>query len=200
MQILCLDLEGVLVPEIWIAFAEKTGVEALRRTTRDEPDYDALMRYRLDVLDENGFTLPQIQEVIATLEPLTGALDLVEQVREWGEIIVLSDTFTQFAGPLMKQLGHLTLFCHELEVEPNGKITDYRLRATDHKTKTVNALQGLNYEVIAAGDSYNDLGMLDAADHAILFRPPESLVTERPDLPVVLEYDELFAKIKALAP
>ena len=200
MQILCLDLEGVLVPEIWIAFAEKTGVKALRRTTRDEPDYDVLMRYRLDVLDEHGFTLAQIQEVIATLEPLPGALAFVEQAREWGQFVVLSDTFTQFAGPLMKQLGHPTLLCHELEVEPNGKISDYRLRASDHKTKTVRALQGLNYEVIAAGDSYNDLGMLDAADHAILFRPPESLVTERPDLPVAIEHEELLTKIKAIAP
>jgi len=199
MQILCLDLEGVLVPEIWIAFAEKTGVEALRRTTRDEPDYDALMRYRLDILNQHGFNLPQIQEVIATLEPLQGAIAFVEQAREWGELIILSDTFTQFAGPLMKQLGHPTLFCHELEVEPNGKITDYRLRASDHKTKTVQALQGLNYEVIAAGDSYNDLGMLDAADHALLFRPPESLISERTDLQVTLEHDELFAKIQAFA-
>lgn len=200
MQILCLDLEGVLVPEIWIAFAEKTGVKALRRTTRDEPDYDVLMRYRLDVLDEHGFTLAQIQEVIATLEPLPGALAFVEQAREWGQFVVLSDTFTQFAGPLMKQLGHPTLLCHELEVEPTGKISDYRLRASDHKTKTVRALQGLNYEVIAAGDSYNDLGMLDAANHAILFRPPESLVTERPDIPVVIEHEELLTKVKAIAP
>ena len=200
MQILCLDLEGVLVPEIWIAFAEKTGVEALRRTTRDEPDYDALMRYRLDILNQHGFNLPQIQEVIASLEPLQGAIAFVEQVREWGELIVLSDTFTQFAGPLMKQLGHPTLFCHELEVEPSGKITNYRLRSSDHKTKAVQALQGLNYEVIAAGDSYNDLGMLDAADHALLFRPPESLISERTDLQVTLEHDELFSKIKAFSP
>ena len=200
MQILCLDLEGVLVPEIWIAFAEKTGVEALRRTTRDEPDYDILMRYRLDILNQHGFKLPQIQDVIASLEPLQGAIAFVEQVREWGELIVLSDTFTQFAGPLMKQLGHPTLFCHELEVEPSGKITNYRLRSSDHKTKAVQALQGLNYEVIAAGDSYNDLGMLDAADHALLFRPPESLISERTDLQVTLEHDELFAKIKAFAP
>jgi phosphoserine / homoserine phosphotransferase len=200
MQILCLDLEGVLVPEIWIAFAEKTGVDALRRTTRDEPDYDVLMRYRLEALDAHGFTLPQIQEVIAKLEPLPGALAFVEQTRQWGELIILSDTFTQFAGPLIKQLGHPTLFCHELVVETEGRIADYRLRAADHKTKTVQALQGLNFEVIAAGDSYNDLGMLDAADHAILFRPPESLVHERPDIPVTREHDELFSKIKALAP
>ena len=200
MQILCLDLEGVLVPEIWIAFAEKTGVEALRRTTRDEPDYDVLMRYRLDILNQHGFKLQQLQEVIASLKPLQGAIAFVEQVREWGELIVLSDTFTQFAGPLMKQLGYPTLFCHELEVEPSGKITDYRLRSTDHKTKTVHALQSLNYEVIAAGDSYNDLGMLDAADHALLFRPPESLISERTDLQVTLEHNELFAKIKAFAP
>ena len=199
MQILCLDLEGVLVPEIWIAFAERTGVEALRRTTRDEPDYDTLMRYRLEILDQHGFTLPQIQEVIATLEPLPGALAFVERIREWGELIVLSDTFTQFAGPLMKQLGSPTLFCHELKVEEEGKISGYQLRAKDHKTKTVEALRGLNFEVIAAGDSYNDLGMLDVADHAILFRPPESLVTDRPDLPVVLDHETLSTEIKALA-
>tara|TARA_B100000959_G_scaffold106151_1_gene111972 strand:- start:462 stop:1064 length:603 start_codon:yes stop_codon:yes gene_type:complete len=199
MQIICTDLEGVLVPEIWIAFAEKTGVDALRRTTRDEPDYDVLMRYRLEILAERGFKLTQIQEVIATLEPLSGAMEFVEKARAHGELIVLSDTFTQFAGPLMKQLGNPTLFCHELEVDPDGKIVDYRLRMKDHKTKTVQALQGLHFETIAIGDSYNDLGMLDAADHAILFRPPESLVSERPDLTVARNYEELLQGIESLA-
>ncbi|SVD34181.1 uncharacterized protein METZ01_LOCUS387035, partial [marine metagenome] len=160
MQIVCLDLEGVLVPEIWIAFAEKTGVEALRRTTRDEPDYDVLMRHRLGILAEHGFTLSQIQEVIATLEPLPGSLDFLDKLRFKYELIILSDTFSQFAGPLLEQLNRPTLFCHELEVDDDDYITDYRLRIPDHKCKTVQHLQKLNFEVIAAGDSYNDLGML----------------------------------------
>lgn len=188
------------MPEIWIAFAEKTGVEALKRTTRDEPDYDVLMRFRLDILHEHGFTLPQIQEVIATLEPLPGAIEFVEKIRAQGELIVLSDTFTQFARPLMKQLGNPTLFCHELELDTDGKIIDYHLRIPDHKRKTVESLQELNFEVIAVGDSYNDLGMLKAADHSILFRPPESLATEYPDLTVTQEHEELFQEIESLAP
>lgn len=188
------------MPEIWIAFAEKTGVEALKRTTRDEPDYDVLMRFRLDVLHEHGFTLPQIQEVIATLEPLPGAIEFVEKVRTNGELIVLSDTFSQFAGPVMKQLGNPTLFCHELEVDKHGKIIDYRLRIPDHKRKTVQSLQHLNFEVIAVGDSYNDLGMLQCADHQILFRPPDSLVREHPDLAVVHNHKDLLQKIESLAP
>ena len=200
MQILCIDLEGVLVPEIWIAFAEETGVEKLKRTTRDEPDYDTLMRYRLEILNQHGFTLSQIQEVIATLAPLPGAIQFVEKVRERGELIILSDTFSQFAGPLIKQLGNPTLFCHELEVSENDKIIDYRLRIPDHKRKTVESLKRLNFEVIAAGDSYNDLGMLEAADHAILFRPPESLATEYPNLPVAHAYEEVLQKIGSFAP
>ena len=200
MQILCIDLEGVLVPEIWIAFAEETGVEKLKRTTRDEPDYETLMRYRLEILNQHGFTLSQIQEVIATLAPLPGAIQFVEKVRERGELIILSDTFTQFADPLIQQLGNPTLFCHELEVSADDKIIDYRLRIPDHKRETVESLQSLNFEVIAVGDSYNDISMLDAADHAILFRPPESLTSERTDLPIAREHDELFAKIKDLAP
>ena len=198
MQIVCLDLEGVLVPEIWIAFAEKTGVEALRRTTRDEPDYDVLMRHRLGILAENGFTLSQIQEVIATLEPLPGALDFLNKLRSKYELIILSDTFSQFAGPLLEQLGRPTLFCHELEVE-DDRITDYRLRIPDHKRKTVLLLHQLNFEVIAAGDSYNDLGMLETADHCILFRPPDSLAIEHPEFPVVREHHELLAHIEALS-
>ena len=199
MQIVCLDLEGVLVPEIWIAFAEKTGVEALRRTTRDEPDYDVLMRHRLGILAEHGFTLSQIQEVIATLEPLPGALDFLDKLRSKYELIILSDTFSQFAGPLLEQLNRPTLFCHELEVDDDDYITDYRLRIPDHKCKTVQHLQKLNFEVIAAGDSYNDLGMLKTADHCIFFRPPDSLAAEYPDVPVAREHPELLAYIKALS-
>ena len=200
MQILCIDLEGVLVPEIWIAFAEETGVEKLKRTTRDEPDYDTLMRYRLEILNQHGFTLSQIQEVIATLAPLPGAIQFVEKVREHGELIILSDTFSQFAGPLMKQLGNPTLFCHELEVSEDGKIIDYRLRIPDHKRKTVESLQELYFEVIAVGDSYNDLGMLKAADHSILFRPPESLAKEYPEPPVAQTHEELLRRIESFAP
>ena len=199
MQIVCLDLEGVLVPEIWIAFAEKTGVEALRRTTRDEPDYDVLMRHRLGILAEHGFTLSQIQEVIATLEPLPGALDFLDKLRFKYELIILSDTFSQFAGPLLEQLNRPTLFCHELEVDDDDYITDYRLRIPDHKCKTVQHLQKLNFEVIAAGDSYNDLGMLKTADHCIFFCPPESLAAEYPDVPVAREHPELLAHIEALS-
>lgn len=197
MQIVCLDLEGVLVPEIWIAFAEKTGVEALKRTTRDEPDYDVLMRYRLDILAEHGFTLSQIREVIATLEPLPGALDFLDRLRSQYEVLILSDTFAEFADPLMRQLRRPTLFCHELEVDAEDRITDYRLRIPDHKRKTVQYLRKLNFEVIAAGDSYNDLGMLKTADHCIFFRPPESLVQEYPDVPTAQEHPDLLAKIQA---
>ncbi|MFP6886597.1 MAG: bifunctional phosphoserine phosphatase/homoserine phosphotransferase ThrH [Opitutales bacterium] len=199
MQIVCLDLEGVLVPEIWIAFAEKTGVEALRRTTRDEPDYDVLMRHRLGILAEHGFTLSQIREVVATLEPLPGALDFLDKLRSKYELIILSDTFSQFAGPLLEQLNRPTLFCHELEVNDDDRITDYRLRIPDHKRKTVQHLQKLNFEVIAAGDSYNDLGMLKTADHCIFFRPPDSLAAEYPDIPVAREHPELLALIEALS-
>ncbi len=200
MQVLCIDLEGVLVPEIWVSFAKKTEVEALTRTTRDEPDYDVLMRYRLDILDEHGFTLPQIQEVIASLEPLPGAVEFIEKARSHREMIVLSDTFSQFAGPLIRQLGNPTLFCHELEVEQSGKIVDYHLRISDHKRKTVESLQGLNFEVIAIGDSYNDLGMLKAADQSILFRPPESLATEYPDLPIAQKHGELLQMMERFGP
>ena len=198
MQIVCLDLEGVLVPEIWIAFAEKTGVEALRRTTRDEPDYDVLMRHRLGILAENGFTLSQIQEVISTLEPLPGALDFLDKLRSKYELIILSDTFSQFAAPLLEQLGRPTLFCHELEVD-DDRITDYRLRIPDHKRKTVQHLQELNFEVIAAGDSYNDLGMLKTAAHSIFFRPPNPLAAEYTDVLVAREHSELLAHIEALS-
>lgn len=191
MNIVCLDLEGVLIPEIWIAFAEKTGIDALRRTTRDEPDYDTLMRYRLDILDKEGFKLADIEEVIGTLNPLPGAKEFVEWVTSKTRLIILSDTFTQFAGPLMAKLGNPTLFCHELVVDPDNRIADYKLRLKDHKRKAVEAFRKLNFNTIAAGDSYNDLSMIDCADKGILFCPPERLTAERPELPVAKSHAEL---------
>ncbi len=191
MNVVCLDLEGVLVPEIWIAFAEKTGITALRRTTRDEPCYDTLMRYRLEILDREDFRLDDIKEVIGGLEPLPGAREFVDWLVSETRLIILSDTFSQFAGPLLEKLGHPTLFCHDLEVDGEGRIVDYRLRLPDHKRRTVEALRSLNFQTIAAGDSYNDLSMIDAADRGLLFRPPANLVEERPELPVARDHDEL---------
>jgi phosphoserine / homoserine phosphotransferase len=195
MQIVCLDLEGVLVPEIWIAFAEKTGVEELKRTTRDEPDYNVLMDYRLDLLRKNDFTLSQIQEVIASLEPLPGAVEFLSVLRSQYEVILLSDTFREFATPLMKKLNFPTLFCHELQVDADNRIEAVRLRLDDHKRKTVQYLQKLNFEVIASGDSYNDLGMLKTADRCILFNPPASLVADYPDMALAREYSQLLSFI-----
>lgn len=196
MNIVCLDLEGVLIPEIWIAFAEKTGVDALKRTTRDEPDYDTLMRYRLDILDREGFKLADIQEVIGTLEPLPGAKEFVEWVTSETRLVILSDTFSQFAGPLMAKLGNPTLFCHELVINSDDRIADYKLRLKDHKRKAVEAFRTLNFDTIAAGDSYNDLSMIDSAAKGILFRPPERLVKERPELPVAESHAELRTMIE----
>lgn len=195
MRIVCLDLEGVLIPEIWIAFAEKTGVEELKRTTRDEPDYNVLMNYRLDILRKNQFTLSQIQEVIASLEPLPGACDFLSSLRSQNEVILLSDTFREFAMPLMTKLNFPTLFCHELDVSDDNQIEAVRLRLEDHKRKTVQYLQKLNFEVIASGDSYNDLGMLKTADRCILFNPPASLISEYPDMPVARDYSQLLSFI-----
>jgi phosphoserine/homoserine phosphotransferase len=194
MRIVCLDLEGVLVPEIWIAFAEKTGVHELTRTTRDEPDYEVLMNYRLDILNKNNFTLGQIKEVIESLDPLPGAVEFIEKLRSEYELIILSDTFREFAGPLMKKLGFPCLFCHELEV-PNDVIKAIKLRLPDHKRKSVQYLQKLNFEVVAAGDSYNDLGMLKTANHCMLFNPPDQLVQEYPDMPVGRNYEQLMSFI-----
>ena len=191
MNIVCLDLEGVLIPEIWIAFAKKTGIDALKRTTRDEPCYDTLMRYRLDILDKEGFKLTDIQEVIGTLDPLPGAKEFVKWVTSETRLVILSDTFSQFAGPLMAKLGNPTLFCHELVVDSDNRIADYKLRLQDHKRKAVEAFRLLNFDTVAAGDSYNDLTMIDSSDHGILFCPPERLVQERPDLPVARNHDEL---------
>jgi len=195
MVVTCLDLEGVLVPEIWIAFAEKTGIEKLRLTTRDIPDYDELMRGRLKILDENNLKLADIQEVIGGIAPLPGAKEFLSWLESEFQVIILSDTFSQFAGPLMEQLGYPTLFCHDLVVDEAGRIANYRLRISDAKTKAVSALKGLNLKVIAAGDSYNDTGMLKEADVGILFRAPENVVKEFPQFPVTRTYEEFKTAI-----
>jgi phosphoserine/homoserine phosphotransferase len=191
-----LDLEGVLVPEIWIAFAEKTGVDELTRTTRDEPDYEVLMRYRLEILYKHGFSLSQIQDVIESLDPLPGALDFLDELRSKYELIILSDTFSEFARPLMRKLNFPTLFCHELKVN-NDLIEDIKLRLPDHKRKSVQYFQKLNFEVVAAGDSYNDLGMLKTADYCMFFSPPEQLVQEYPDIKVGRDYTSLLSFIES---
>lgn len=190
-MIACLDLEGVLVPEIWINVAERTGIEALRVTTRDEPDYDKLMRKRLEILDTHGLRLPDIQRVIGAMAPLDGAGEFLDWLRARFQVIILSDTFDEFAAPLMAQLGHPCLFCNSLVVDPDGRIRDYRIRIRDGKRKAVMALKLLNFEVVAAGDSYNDTTMLTEADHGILFRPPENVVREFPQFPVTHTYAEL---------
>ena len=191
MNIVCLDLEGVLIPEIWIAFAQKTGIEALKRTTRDEPDYNVLMQYRLDILDKEGFKLADIEDVICSLEPLPGAQEFVDWVRSQTRLVILSDTFRQFVGPLMTKLGHPTLFCHDLVVDETGRISDYSLRLADHKRKAVEAFKALNFTTFAAGDSYNDLSMIDVADERALYCPPERLMIKRPELLVARDHREL---------
>jgi len=191
MHIICSDLEGVFVPEVWINVAEKTGIEALRRTTRDEPDYDKLMHYRMKILDEHGLKLHDIQEVIAQIRPLPGALDFIAWIKERTQLIVVSDTFIQFADPLMRQLGRPTLFCHTLIMDETNRITGYRLRQKDPKRKTVEALQSLTYQVIAMGDSYNDTSMLQQADVGILFRPPQNVIDDFPQFPLALDYESL---------
>ena len=193
-SIVTLDLEGVLVPEIWIAFAEKTGIEALRRTTREEPDYDVLMQYRLDILKENNLKLSDIQEVIGELAPLEGAKDFLDTLRVKTQVVILSDTFLQFATPLMRQLDWPAIFCHHLEVE-NDVVENYCLRQPDQKRKSVEAFRSLNFKIIAAGDSYNDTTMLGAADHGILFRSPDNVKSEFPQFPAVEEYADLMALI-----
>jgi len=190
MIVACLDLEGVLVPEIWIAFAEKTGIDNLRLTTRDIPDYDELMRGRLKILNENNLKISDIQDVIKQVYPMEGAKDFLSWLKTEFQVIILSDTFNQFAGPLMEQLDYPTLFCHDLIVDNSGRITDYKLRIQDAKTKAVKALQGLNLKVIAAGDSYNDTGMLKQAEAGILFRAPNNVIEEFPQFPVTLNYEE----------
>jgi phosphoserine/homoserine phosphotransferase len=191
MFIVCSDLEGVFVPEIWINVAERTGIEELRLTTRDVPDYDVLMRKRLGILDREGLKLSDITAVIETMEPLEGAAEFLDWLRSRLQLIVVSDTYTEFAGPLMKKLGWPTLFCHDLTVSADGAVTGYNLRQKDSKRKTVEALKGLNFQTVAMGDSYNDITMLQAADVGILFRPPENVTAEFPDFPVTRTYEEL---------
>lgn len=197
MIVACLDLEGVLVPEIWIGVAERTGIEALRRTTRDEPDYDKLMRGRLEILDRHGILLRDIQEVIAGLDPLEGAGSFLDWLRERVQVIILSDTFYPFAAPLMRKLGYPTLFCHDLEIDRAGRIVDYRLRMQDQKREAVRRLRELRFRIVAAGDSYNDTSMLAEADEGILFRPPRNVIEEFPQFPVTQSYDELRAAFDA---
>ncbi len=190
--ITCLDLEGVLVPEVWIAFAEKTGIPELRRTTRDEPDYDKLMRGRLEILDANGFKLDDIQEVIGTLNPLEGAVEFLDELRSRTQVVILSDTFYQFAEPLMRQLGWPTLFCHELVVEPSGRVANYRLRIDDGKKRAVASFKEIGFTVHAAGDSYNDTTMLTEADRGVLFRCPDNVAEEFPQFRRTEEYADLM--------
>ena len=196
MYITCLDLEGVLVPEIWIAFAEASGIPELRRTTRDEPDYDKLMKYRLDILSEHGLGLKEIQETIAKIDPMPGAKEFMDELRSFTQAIILSDTFTQFAQPLMKKLGYPAIFCNELVVAPDGKITGYKLRCEKTKLTTVKALQSCGFETIASGDSFNDLAMIQASKAGFLFRAPESIKADYPDIPACDTYDELMSLIK----
>ena len=191
MIVAALDLEGVLTPEIWINVAERTGIEELRLTTRDEPDYDVLMKHRLKVLAANGLGLPDIQAVIGSMAPLDGARDFLDRLRERSQVIVLSDTFYQFAAPLMQQLALPTLFCHNLEVDGDGRVVDYQIRLKDHKRMAVRAFRELNFTTIAAGDSYNDTAMLAEADAGILFSPPDNVVKEFPQFPVTRTYSEL---------
>lgn len=191
MIVACLDLEGVLVPEIWINVAERTGIDALRRTTREEPDYDLLMKQRIEILAEHDLGLPQIQEVIGEMHPLPGAAEFLDWVRERYQLVILSDTFYQFAAPLMRQLGFPTLFCHNLEIDDQGRIVNYHLRLPDQKRRSVQAFHQLNLKVIASGDSYNDTSMLIEADAGILFRPPDNVIEEFPQFAVTRDYDEL---------
>ena len=196
MHITCLDLEGVLVPEIWIAFAEATGIPDLKRTTRDEPDYDKLMNYRIGILKEHGLGLKEIQDTIATIDPMPGAKEFLDALRELGQVIIISDTFTQFATPLMKKLGWPTIFCNSLEVAPDGEITGFKMRCEKSKLTTVKALQSIGYETIASGDSHNDLAMIRASKAGFLFKSPDSIKEENPDLPAYETYDELLEAIK----
>lgn len=198
MYMVCLDLEGVLVPEIWIAFSEVSGIPELRRTTRDEPDYDKLMRWRMGVLREHGLGLKEIQQTIAAIEPLEGARAFLDGLRELGQVVIISDTFTEFAAPLMKKLGWPTILCNELEVAPDGEITGIRMRVPDSKLTTVRALQSMGYQTIAAGDSYNDLAMLKAGKAGFLFRSTPQIRAEHPELPAYEDYDDLLNAIRAV--
>jgi phosphoserine/homoserine phosphotransferase len=199
MHIVCLDLEGVLVPEIWIAFSQRTGIPAFARTTRDEPDYDKLMRFRLDLLRQHGLKLADIQGVIGAMAPMDGAKDFLDELRLRYQVLILSDTFYEFADPLMRQLGRPTLFCHRLIVDAQGFVAEYKLRQPDQKRQAVNALKSLNFRVIAAGDSYNDTGMLGAADAGFFIHPPAGIAAQFPQFPVTSSYAELKAAIDGAA-
>ncbi|MBE5917070.1 MAG: bifunctional phosphoserine phosphatase/homoserine phosphotransferase ThrH [Pseudobutyrivibrio ruminis] len=195
MFVTCLDLEGVLVPEIWIAFAEATGIPELKKTTRDEPDYDKLMNYRIAILKEHGLGLKQIQETIATIDPLPGAKEFLDKLRAQGQVIIISDTFSQFAGPLMEKLGMPTIFCNELVVSDSGEITGYKMRCDKSKLTTVRALQSCGFETIASGDSFNDLAMIEASKAGFLFRTTEAIKKDYPQYPAFEEYDDLYNAI-----
>ena len=196
MNIVCLDLEGVLVPEIWVAFAEETGIPELKKTTRDEPDYDKLMKWRLGILKEHGLGLKEIQETIAKIDPMPRAKEFLDELRSMTQVIIISDTFTQFAAPLMKKLGWPTIFCNSLEVAENGEITGYRMRVENSKYSTVKALQSIGFETIASGDSHNDLGMIKASKAGFLFKSTEQIKKDNPELPAYETYDELMEAIK----
>ena len=196
MNIVCLDLEGVLVPEIWVAFAEETGIPELKKTTRDEPDYDKLMKWRLGILKEHGLGLKEIQETIAKINPMPGAKEFLDELRSMTQVIIISDTFTQFAAPLMKKLGWPTIFCNSLEVAEDGEITGYRMRVENSKYSTVKALQSIGFETIASGDSHNDLGMIKASKAGFLFKSTEQIKKDNPELPAYETYDELIEAIK----
>ena len=196
MNIVCLDLEGVLVPEIWIAFAEASGIPELKRTTRDEPDYDKLMKWRLGILKEHGLGLKEIQETIAKIDPIPGAKEFLDELRSITQVIIISDTFSQFAGPLMKKLGYPTIFCNSLEVADNGEITGFKMRVENSKYTTVKALQSIGFQTIASGDSHNDLGMIQASKAGFLFKSTDQIRADHPELPAYETYDELMAAIK----
>lgn len=198
MHVICCDLEGVFVPEVWVNVAKKTGIEELKLTTRDIKDYDELMQYRLKILDKHGLKLKDIQDVIATLSPLDGALEVIKWLQSVSRVIIVSDTFVEFAEPLMRQLDFPTLFCHSLEVDANNRITGYKLRQKDPKRQTVLALQSLNYEVIAFGDSYNDVSMLLQANQAFLYRPPQNVIADYPQFPIATDYDEMRALLNKM--
>ena len=196
MNIVCLDLEGVLVPEIWIAFAEASGIPELKRTTRDEPDYDKLMKWRIGILKEHGLGLKEIQDTIAKIDPIPGAKEFLDELRSITQVIIISDTFSQFAGPLMKKLGYPTIFCNSLEVAENGEITGFKMRVENSKYTTVKALQSIGFQTIASGDSHNDLGMIQASKAGFLFKSTEQIKKAHPELPAYENYDELMAAIK----
>ena len=196
MKLICLDLEGVLVPEIWVAFAEASKIPELKKTTRDEPDYDKLMRWRLSVLKEHGLGLKEIQETIASIDPLPGAKEFLDELRSFAQVIIISDTFTEFAQPLMKKLGWPTIFCNSLVVAEDSEITDYKMRVENSKLTTVRALQSIGFETVASGDSYNDLGMILAGKSGFLFRTTEQIKADHPELPAYETYDELLTAIK----